>query len=92
MSTPAMYPGAPGPGGRSPRFRSVLDSFVPYKPGGGAPTAARLCSNESPDGPLPSVLAVIAAAAMAARTDGRGPSGDSFEQSRTAAASPPPGL
>jgi histidinol-phosphate aminotransferase len=63
MSTPAMYPGAPGPGGRSPRFRSVLDSFVPYKPGGGAPTAARLCSNESPDGPLPSVLAVIAAAA-----------------------------
>src|SRR3984957_17700098 len=66
MSTPALYPRPPGPAsapGRSPRFRSVLDSFVPYKPGGGDAAAIRLCSNESPDGPLPSVLAVIAAAA-----------------------------
>jgi histidinol-phosphate aminotransferase len=66
MSTPAIYPHPPGPArppGRSPRFRSVLDSFVPYKPGGGDAAAIRLCSNESPDGPLPSVLAVIAAAA-----------------------------
>jgi histidinol-phosphate aminotransferase len=47
----------------APRFRPVLASFVPYKPGGGAPDAARLCSNESPHGPLPSVLEVIAAAA-----------------------------
>ncbi|MGH3274542.1 MAG: pyridoxal phosphate-dependent aminotransferase [Streptosporangiaceae bacterium] len=48
---------------RSPRFRSVLASFAPYKPGSGNASAARLCSNESPDGPLPSVLGVIAAAA-----------------------------
>jgi histidinol-phosphate aminotransferase len=63
MSTRALYPHRPGSGRGSPRFRSVLASFVSYKPGGGAPGAARLCSNESPDGPLPSVLAVIAAAA-----------------------------
>ena len=63
MSTRALYPHRPGQGQDSPRFRSVLDSFVSYKPGGGAATAARLCSNESPDGPLPSVLGVIAAAA-----------------------------
>jgi histidinol-phosphate aminotransferase len=63
MSTPAMYPGAPAHAACSPRFRAVLDAFVPYKPGGGDADAARLCSNESPDGPLPSVRAVVAAAA-----------------------------
>jgi histidinol-phosphate aminotransferase len=63
MSTPAMYPGAPGHAAPSPRFRPVLDAFIPYKPGGGDAAAARLCSNESPDGPLPSVRAVVAAAA-----------------------------
>lgn len=51
----------------SPRFRSVLDQFVGYKPGR-APTAAagpafKLSSNESPYEPLPSVQAVIADAA-----------------------------
>ncbi|HEY2286055.1 MAG TPA: histidinol-phosphate transaminase [Streptosporangiaceae bacterium] len=63
MSTRALYSPRPGPDGSSPRFRPVLDSFVSYKPGGGAAGAARLCSNESPYGPLPSVLEVIAAAA-----------------------------
>ncbi|MGH3402351.1 MAG: pyridoxal phosphate-dependent aminotransferase [Streptosporangiaceae bacterium] len=52
---------------RSPRFRSVLDSFTPYRPGR-QPTASggrsfKLSSNESPYGPLPSVVGVIAAAA-----------------------------
>jgi histidinol-phosphate aminotransferase len=48
----------------TPRFRPVLKSFAPYKPG--KPPSARggnsfkLSSNESPYGPLPSVLAVIA--------------------------------
>ncbi len=46
-----------------PRFRPVLESFVPYKPGQAHPGAAKLSSNESPYGPLPSVLEVIAAAA-----------------------------
>jgi len=49
---------------QSPRFRPVLDQFAPYKPGkrpsapGGK--AFKLSSNESPFGPLPSVLKVIA--------------------------------
>jgi histidinol-phosphate aminotransferase len=52
---------------QSPRFRPVLDQFAPYKPGkppsasGGR--AFKLSSNESPFGPLPSVLKVIAEAA-----------------------------
>jgi histidinol-phosphate aminotransferase len=51
----------------SPRFRPVLDTFPAYKPGK-APVAAsgeahKLSSNESPYGPLPSVVEVIAEAA-----------------------------
>ena len=54
---------------RSPRFRAVLQSFEPYKPGN-APSAPggttfKLSSNESPYGPLPSVLSVIAESATA---------------------------
>jgi histidinol-phosphate aminotransferase len=50
-----------------PRFRPVLDQFAPYKPGK-APSAPggrsfKLSSNESPYGPLPSVVKVIAEAA-----------------------------
>ena len=50
-----------------PRFRSILDQFVPYKPGQ-SPTAPggrsfKLSSNESPYGPLPSVVKIIAEAA-----------------------------
>ena len=51
----------------SPRFRPVLDTVPDYKPGqvpivaGGQ--AHKLSSNESPYGPLPSVLRVIAEAA-----------------------------
>jgi histidinol-phosphate aminotransferase len=50
----------------SPRFRPVLDTVPAYKPGQ-APTAAdgeahKLSSNESPYGPLPSVVEVIAEA------------------------------
>src|ERR1700735_5395568 len=50
-----------------PRFRQVLDLFAPYKPGK-APSVTggrtfKLSSNESPFGPLPSVLKVIAEAA-----------------------------
>ncbi|HEU5419494.1 MAG TPA: histidinol-phosphate transaminase [Streptosporangiaceae bacterium] len=53
----------------TPRFRPVLDSFTPYKPGK-TPTAPdgssyKLSSNESPYGPLPSVLAALADAAGA---------------------------
>jgi histidinol-phosphate aminotransferase len=53
----------------SPRFRPVLDTVPAYKPGR-APTAAsgeahKLSSNESPYGPLPSVVDVIAEAARA---------------------------
>jgi histidinol-phosphate aminotransferase len=52
---------------QSPRFRPILDQFAPYKPGR-APSAPggrafKLSSNESPFGPLPSVLKVIAEAA-----------------------------
>jgi histidinol-phosphate aminotransferase len=52
---------------QTPRFRPVLDQFTPYKPG--KPPAAmagrtfKLSSNESPFGPLPSVVGVIAEAA-----------------------------
>jgi histidinol-phosphate aminotransferase len=47
----------------SPRFRAVLDTFPPYKPGR-APAAGghKLSSNESPYGPLPSVAEAIARA------------------------------
>ena len=50
----------------SPRFRPVLDTVPVYKPGK-APAAAtgqahKLSSNESPYGPLPSVVEVIAEA------------------------------
>jgi histidinol-phosphate aminotransferase len=50
----------------SPRFRAVLDTVPAYKPGR-APVAAqgeahKLSSNESPYGPLPSVVEVIAEA------------------------------
>jgi histidinol-phosphate aminotransferase len=52
---------------QSPRFRPVLDRFAPYKPGkapSGPPGRAfKLSSNESPFGPLPSVVKVIAEAA-----------------------------
>src|ERR1700729_660432 len=48
----------------TPRFRPVLDQFAPYKPGKPpAETGGRsykLSSNESPFGPLPSVLEAIA--------------------------------
>jgi histidinol-phosphate aminotransferase len=51
---------------RSPRFRSVLDQFAPYRPGGRVVSPAgrsfKLSSNESPFGPLPSVAQVIAGA------------------------------
>jgi histidinol-phosphate aminotransferase len=52
---------------QSPRFRQVLDQFTPYQPGK-IPSALggrhfKLSSNESPYGPLPSVLKVIAEAA-----------------------------
>src|SRR6266699_4161349 len=51
----------------TPRFRPVLDQFQPYKPGKPPSAAAgrtfKLSSNESPFGPLPSVLKVIAEAA-----------------------------
>jgi histidinol-phosphate aminotransferase len=51
----------------SPRFRPILDTVPAYKPGK-APVAAagqahKLSSNESPYGPLPSVLQVLADAA-----------------------------
>jgi histidinol-phosphate aminotransferase len=52
---------------QSPRFRPVLDQFAAYKPGqvpsGPAGRTFKLSSNESPYGPLPSVLKVIAEAA-----------------------------
>jgi histidinol-phosphate aminotransferase len=51
----------------SPRFRSVLDGFPAYKPGrtpvSATGKAHKLSSNESPYGPLPSVVEVIAEAA-----------------------------
>lgn len=51
----------------SPRFRSVLDQFAPYRPGqhvaGPDGRSFKLSSNETPFGPLPSVQQVIAEAA-----------------------------
>jgi histidinol-phosphate aminotransferase len=51
----------------SPRFRPVLDGFPAYKPGRTPVSATgksyKLSSNESPYGPLPSVVEVIAEAA-----------------------------
>jgi histidinol-phosphate aminotransferase len=48
----------------SPRFRSVLDGFPAYRPGRTPVSATgksyKLSSNESPYGPLPSVVEVIA--------------------------------
>jgi histidinol-phosphate aminotransferase len=53
---------------QSPRFRTVLGQFAPYRPGrrvtGPGGRSYKLSSNESPFGPLPSVLEVIAAAAQ----------------------------
>ena len=53
----------------SPRFRPVLDTVPAYKPGQApaapAGEAHKLSSNESPYGPLPSVVEVIAEAAGA---------------------------
>jgi histidinol-phosphate aminotransferase len=50
----------------SPRFRPVLDTVPAYMPGkapaAGAGQAHKLSSNESPFGPLPSVLKVLAEA------------------------------
>ncbi len=52
---------------QSPQFRPVLGQFAPYKPGkapsGPGGQAFKLSSNESPFGPLPSVVKVIAEAA-----------------------------
>jgi histidinol-phosphate aminotransferase len=52
---------------QTPRFRPVLDQFAPYKPGkppaAGGGRSYKLSSNESPYGPLPSVVKVIAEAA-----------------------------
>ncbi len=51
---------------QSPRFRSVLDQFAPYRPGGRVVSpdgrSFKLSSNESPFGPLPSVADAIARA------------------------------
>src|SRR5215469_2023715 len=52
----------------SPQFRPVLDTFPAYRPGrvpaAVAGQAHKLSSNESPYGPLPSVVEVIADAAL----------------------------
>ena len=54
----------------SPRFRSVLDGFPAYKPGrtpvSSVGKSHKLSSNESPYGPLPSVVEVIAEEARSA--------------------------
>jgi histidinol-phosphate aminotransferase len=51
----------------TPRFRSVLDRFVAYKPGKVVVSpegrSYKLSSNESPNGPLPSVVQAITEAA-----------------------------
>jgi len=53
----------------SPRFRSVLDQFAPYRPGERVARpdgrSFKLSSNENPFGPLPSVVQVIAEASAA---------------------------
>jgi histidinol-phosphate aminotransferase len=53
----------------TPRFRRILDTVPAYKPGkvpaGVAGKAHKLSSNESPYGPLPSVVEVIADASRA---------------------------
>jgi histidinol-phosphate aminotransferase len=50
----------------SPRFRSILDQYTPYRPGGRVAgpggRSFKLSSNENPFGPLPSVVQVIAEA------------------------------
>ncbi|GLW23816.1 histidinol-phosphate transaminase [Microbispora triticiradicis] len=50
-----------------PRFRSILDSMPPYKPGKAVVSpegrSYKLSSNESPYGPLPSVVEAVARAA-----------------------------
>jgi histidinol-phosphate aminotransferase len=50
----------------SPRLRSILDQYTPYRPGGRVAgpdgRSFKLSSNESPFGPLPSVVQVIAEA------------------------------
>jgi len=52
----------------SPRFRGVLNQFPAYTPGrlvvGPGGRSVKLSSNESPHGPLPSVLTAIADAAI----------------------------
>ncbi|HXP19752.1 MAG TPA: histidinol-phosphate transaminase [Streptosporangiaceae bacterium] len=52
---------------QTPRFRPILDQFTPYQPGKPPSASAgrtfKLSSNESPFGPLPSVLKVITEAA-----------------------------
>src|SRR5260370_37394023 len=52
----------------SPRFRSVLDGFPAYKPGRTPVSTTgrthKLSSNECPFAPLPSVVDVIAEAAL----------------------------
>ncbi|MFC5747380.1 histidinol-phosphate transaminase [Actinomadura rugatobispora] len=52
----------------TPRFRSVLDRFQAYKPGKAVVSpegrSFKLSSNESPHGPLPSVLTAISEAAQ----------------------------
>jgi histidinol-phosphate aminotransferase len=51
----------------SPRFRALLQEFAPYQPGRRVASpdgrSYKLSSNESPFGPLPSVMQVIAEAA-----------------------------
>ncbi len=55
------------PEATTPRFRSVLDRFVAYRPGKAVKSpdgrSYKLSSNESPFGPLPSVVAAITEAA-----------------------------
>jgi histidinol-phosphate aminotransferase len=50
----------------SPQFRSILDQYTPYRPGGRVARSDgrsfKLSSNENPFGPLPSVVQVIAEA------------------------------
>jgi histidinol-phosphate aminotransferase len=75
---------------RIPRFRSVLQSFAPYKPGK-IPVAPdgrsfKLSSNECPYGPLPSVLQVIAESAAGAAGLNRYPDNGAAELTAAIAA------